>query len=117
MVKAGGEKGSEVCRCTLRTFFADNADPRALQLEFTLDSSSLASLSGAVERGFGMGSKKKDRHNNHMQRTGTRGWHYSEKKEFCDVIRITYIHCYLRRRNHDKKRILLGYTTNSNRVW
>ena len=43
VVKAAGEKGSEVCRCTLRTFFADNADPRALQPII-------------VERGFGMGS-------------------------------------------------------------
>lgn len=43
VVKAGGEKGSEVCSCTLRTFFADNADPRALQPI-------------AVERGFRIGS-------------------------------------------------------------
>jgi len=39
MVKAGGEKGSEACWSTLRTFFADNADPWALQPI-------------AVERGF-----------------------------------------------------------------
>jgi hypothetical protein len=44
VVKTGGEKGSEVCRCTLRTFFTDNADPRALQPI-------------AIERGFGMGSR------------------------------------------------------------
>jgi hypothetical protein len=43
VVKAGGEKGSEACRCTSRTFFTDNADPRALQ-------------PSAVERGFRMGS-------------------------------------------------------------
>ena len=31
VVKAGGEKGSEAYRCRSRTFFADNADPRASQ--------------------------------------------------------------------------------------
>ena len=31
VVKAGGKKGSEACRGTSRPFFADNADPRALQ--------------------------------------------------------------------------------------
>jgi hypothetical protein len=49
VVKAGGEKGSEVCWSTLRTFFADNADPRALQPI-------------AVERGFGMDSNYKGRY-------------------------------------------------------
>ena len=29
--KAAGGKGSEACWSTSRTFFADNADPRALQ--------------------------------------------------------------------------------------
>lgn len=29
--KARGEKGSEACSCTVRTLFAENADPRALQ--------------------------------------------------------------------------------------
>jgi hypothetical protein len=43
VVKAGGEKGSEACWSTSRTFFADNVDPRALQPI-------------AVERGFRMGS-------------------------------------------------------------
>ncbi|MBN1807244.1 MAG: hypothetical protein JW837_18510 [Sedimentisphaerales bacterium] len=43
VVKAGGEKGSEVCWSTSRTFFADNADTRALQPI-------------AVERSFGMSS-------------------------------------------------------------
>ena len=43
VVKAGGGKGSEACRCTSRTFFADNVDPRTLQPI-------------AVESGFGMGS-------------------------------------------------------------
>ena len=43
VVNAGGEKGSEVCRCTSRTFYTDNADPRTLQPI-------------AVERGFVMGS-------------------------------------------------------------
>jgi hypothetical protein len=71
VVKAGGEKGSAFARertitmifqnilakfITLKGVFAGNADPWALQPEFTLDSSSLASLSGAVERGFEMGS-------------------------------------------------------------
>jgi len=31
VVKARGEKGSEACWSTLRTLFAENADPRALQ--------------------------------------------------------------------------------------
>ena len=43
VVKAGGEKGPEACRCTSRTFFADNADPRNLQ-------------PFAVNRGLGMAS-------------------------------------------------------------
>ena len=44
VVKAGGEKGSEACSCTSRTFFTDNADPRTSQPI-------------AVDRGSGMASE------------------------------------------------------------
>jgi hypothetical protein len=47
VVKAGGKEGSEACRCTSRTFFSDNADPRNLQ-------------PFAVNRGFGMASIYKE---------------------------------------------------------
>ncbi|MFC1765840.1 hypothetical protein ACFL6U_27655, partial [Planctomycetota bacterium] len=44
VVKAGGEKGSEACRCRSRTFFADNADPRISQPITTEMSFQISSL-------------------------------------------------------------------------
>ena len=50
VVKAGGEKGSEACRCTSRTFFADNADPRDLQPFAVNRDLGVASLAGSEKR-------------------------------------------------------------------
>jgi tetratricopeptide (TPR) repeat protein len=55
--KAAGQKGSEAwLYTTLRTFLHRQRRHRALQPEFTLDSSLPAFLSGAAEKGFGMSS-------------------------------------------------------------